>query len=400
MFISEIDNNSKSLSQFALFNLGFRPFFLGASIFSIISVLLWMGIFVWQIPLQIKGINVYQWHAHEMIYGYSVAVIAGFLLTAVKNWTGKQTLHGFWLLGLFIFWLTARVLFLFGTSFIFIAAIFDMLFMLCLIIAIAYPMYKSKQWKQTGILAKLILLAVGNYLFYLGAINNTEQEIYWGNYGGLLLIIGLILTLGRRVIPFFIERGVTYPVQLVNYKLIDRISLILFVIFFVSFLFIDDKQFYSYSALALFIVTTFRLIGWHTAGIWDNPLLWILFIAVVFIDIGFLLIAASDLINIPIRLAIHAFSYGGIGIITLGMMSRVSLGHTGRNVQVTPAGIPTSFILLIMGATCRVLLPIIDMNHYLVWIIISQILWAVAFLIFAIVFIPILTKPRVDRQFG
>ncbi|MFB3100245.1 MAG: NnrS family protein, partial [Gammaproteobacteria bacterium] len=332
-----IEKNSMPSSKFALFNLGFRPFFLGASIFSVVSVFLWMGVFVFQLPLQFKEINMYQWHAHEMVYGYSVAVIAGFLLTAVKNWTGEQTLYGPGLCGLFLLWVVARILFLFGTSFIFIAAFFDMLFMLCLIAAIAYPIVKTRQWRQTGILAKLILLTLGNGLFYLGAAGLIEQGIYWGIYGGLLLIIGLILTLGRRVIPFFIEGGVGYPVHLVNYKWIDRLSLVLLLAFFIFFVFIGNRQISATISLALFLITTIRLFGWHTPGIWKKPLLWSLFISFIFIDIGFLLFAVSDLLNQPIMLAFHAFSYGGIGIVTLAMMSRVSLGHTGRNIQSPPA---------------------------------------------------------------
>lgn len=395
-----VEKNPMPSPDFALFNLGFRPFFLGASIFSVVSVFLWMGVFVFQLPLQFKEINMYQWHAHEMVYGYSVAVIAGFLLTAVKNWTGEQTLYGPGLCGLFLLWAIARILFLFGTSFIFIAAFFDMLFMLCLIAAIAYPIVKTRQWRQTGILAKLILLTLGNGLFYLGAAGLIEQGIYWGIYGGLLLIIGLILTLGRRVVPFFIEGGVGYPVQLVNHKWIDRSSLVLLLAFFISFVFIGNRQISAYISLALFFITTIRLFGWHTPGIWKKPLLWSLFISFIFIDIGFLLFAVSDLLNQPIMLAFHAFSYGGIGIMTLGMMSRVSLGHTGRDIHSPPAVLTLSFVLLVLGGLCRVLLPIIDMNHYVTWILLSQIFWSVAYLIFVIAYARILIKPRIDGQFG
>lgn len=395
-----VEKNPMPSPDFALFNLGFRPFFLGASIFSVVSVFLWMGVFVFQLPLQFKEINMYQWHAHEMVYGYSVAVIAGFLLTAVKNWTGEQTLYGPGLCGLFLLWAIARILFLFGTSFIFIAAFFDMLFMLCLIAAIAYPIVKTRQWRQTGILAKLILLTLGNGLFYLGAAGLIEQGIYWGIYGGLLLIIALILTLGRRVVPFFIEGGVGYPVQLVNHKWIDRSSLVLLLAFFISFVFIGNRQISAYISLALFFITTIRLFGWHTPGIWKKPLLWSLFISFIFIDIGFLLFAVSDLLNQPIMLAFHAFSYGGIGIMTLGMMSRVSLGHTGRDIHSPPAVLTLSFVLLVLGGLCRVLLPIIDMNHYVTWILLSQIFWSVAYLIFVIAYARILIKPRIDGQFG
>jgi uncharacterized protein involved in response to NO len=395
-----IEKHPTSSSSLALFNLGFRPFFLGASIFSVVSILLWMCIYVFQLPLQFVEINMTQWHAHEMIYGYSLAVISGFLLTAVKNWTGEQTPHGPWLFGLFLLWVIARILFLFGTSLIFIAALFDMLFMLSLIFAIASPIIKVRQWRQLAILSKIILLTIGNGLFYLGAAGLLEQGIYWGIYGGLLMIIALILTLGRRVIPMFIERGVGYPVQLVNHKWIDRSSLVLLLAFFIIFVFVGNKQISAIISLALFFITTIRLFGWHTPGIWKKPLLWSLFIAFIFIDVGFLLFAVSDLLNIPTMLAFHAFSYGGIGIVTLGMMSRVSLGHTGRDIQSPPKAITLSFILLVVGGVCRVFLPIFDMDHYVTWILLSQIFWAVAYLIFVISYAHILIKPRIDGQFG
>lgn len=342
----------------------------------------------------------FQWHAHEMIYGYSIAVISGFLLTAVKNWTGKQTLYGPGLFMLFMLWVMARISFLFGTSFIFIATLFDMLFMICLISAITYPIIKARQWGQLGIISKLILLAIGNGLFYLGTAGIIDQGVYWGIYTGLFLIIGLIMTLGRRVIPFFIERGVGYPVQIVNYKWIDRLSLILFLAFFIFYVFIGNTQISIYISWSLFFITTIRLFGWHTKGIWKKPLLWSLFIAFIFIDIGFLLFAMSDLFKLPVSLAFHAFSYGGIGIMTLGMMSRVSLGHTGRNIDSPPSGLSVSFILLMLGGISRIFLPMLDMDHYVAWIIFSQVLWAVAHLIFVFAYAQILIKPRIDGQFG
>ena len=129
----------------ALFNLGFRIFFLAAGIFSIISIFMWSAIFHFQLPLTLEEISVFQWHSHEMIYGYSVAVIAGFLLTAVKNWTGVQTIYAKPLILLFSLWAAARLLFLFGTSYLFIAGIFDVLFLVFLVFAVSYPIIKVKQ---------------------------------------------------------------------------------------------------------------------------------------------------------------------------------------------------------------------------------------------------------------
>ncbi len=184
------------LAKIALLNLGFRPFFLGAAVFSVISIAAWMGIYIFGLPLSV-GISYTQWHAHEMIYGFGVAVIAGFLLTAVKNWTGIPTLHGLGLLALFTLWALARILFILGTPFILIAAIFDLSFILFLTGAVVYPIVKAKQFKkQFGIIGKLVFLTVGNIFFYLGVIGFVEQGMFLSLYGGLYMIIGLMVLRG------------------------------------------------------------------------------------------------------------------------------------------------------------------------------------------------------------
>ena len=384
----------------ALFNLGFRPFFLGAGIFAILAIALWMGVYLFQLPLPITRISYFQWHAHEMIYGFSLAVIAGFLLTAVKNWTGVQTVHGFSLLALFALWALPRILFLFGTRFMVIASLLDLLFLIALTVAVTYPVIKVKQWRQIGIVAKLAMFMVTSGFFYLGITGVLEQGVYWSLYGGLYLIIGLILTMGRRVIPFFVEVGVGYPVKLFNAKWIDGSSLALYLAFFIVAVFMHEPRLLALLAAGLFVILSIRLIGWHTVGIWKKPLLWSLFIALFFIDLGFLLVALSGFLNLSAMPVIHAFSYGGIGLMTLSMMTRVSLGHTGRNVQEPPRAMTLAFGAMMVGTVVRVFLPLIDPAHYPIWIGLSQLLWIIAFAIFIILYAPILIKPRIDGQFG
>ncbi|MCG8325219.1 MAG: NnrS family protein, partial [Thiotrichales bacterium] len=255
-----------------LFNLGFRPFFLGAGVFSILTTLLWMAVYSFGLKLPLVSITMLQWHAHEMIYGYTYAVIAGFLLTAVVNWTGEQTLHGTGLLLLFLCWCSSRLLWLTGTTFIDLALVLDLLFSACLVVALAIPVFRARNWKQIGILSKLLLLGVGNACFYLGLHGHLDNGIHISLYGGLYIIIGLMLTIGRRVIPFFIERGVGYEVSLYKSKWIDVSSLILFLLFFISDLFLQTDKFSEILCLLLFIIITVRLIGWHTPGIWKKPL--------------------------------------------------------------------------------------------------------------------------------
>ncbi len=395
-----MSQSNKLLSNYAVFNLGFRLFFLGAAIYSIVVIIFWMGIYTFNLSLPMQGLSPFQWHAHEMIYGYSVAVIAGFLLTAVKNWTGIQTVNGLPLAAIFCLWLVARILFLFGSTFINFAAFFDILFIFSIIVAVAYPIIQVRNWKQLGILSKLVLLAVFNSFFYLGYAGILEQGLYWGIYGGLYLVIGLILTLGGRVIPFFIKGGVGYEVNLYNPKWITILGLIIFLVFFVSDLFLLNETITGIAAMALFFVYMIRLIGWYTSGIWKKPLLWSLYIAMLFINVGFLLFALSVYTDISRFIAIHALAYGGIGIITLGMMARVALGHTGRNINEPPMTVTYLLFAIISGSFIRVFLPMILPEFYQYWIIAAQALWIIAFSLFVKVYVPMLVSVREDGQFG
>lgn len=388
------------MPNIAFLNLGFRPFFLGAALFAIVAMLFWMGVYVFHQPLPITGISIFQWHAHEMIHGFAMAVIAGFLLTAVRNWTGVQTLYGFALLGLLTLWLLPRVLFLFGTPWLFVAGFFDLLFALCLIGSMVYPIVKVKQWKQLGIIVILVLLAATNGFFYLGAAGLMDRGVFIGIYGGLFLIVGLILLIGRRVVPFFIEVGVGYPVKLFNSKWLDWSIIVLFGAFLLAEVLVDNQGMAALTAMGLFVANSTRLVGWHTRGIWKKPLLWSLFISLIFINLGFFLLALSAFLDLPRIAVIHAFSVGGIGVITLSMMARVTLGHTGRKVQEPPKTVAIALIVLIISALIRITTPLVAGSHYVVWVGASQVLWIAAFLIFIITYFPMLIRPRVDGQFG
>lgn len=388
------------ISKIALLNLGFRPFFLGAAIFAIVSMTFWMGVYVFHHPLPITGISIFQWHAHEMIHGFAMAVIAGFLLTAVKNWTSVQTLYGFFLLGIFTLWLLARILFLFGTPLIFLAGFFDLLFALCLMGSIINPIVKVKQWKQLGIIVVLVLLAAANGCFYLGAAGVMDRGIFIGIYGGLFLIVGLILLISRRVVPFFVEFGVGYPVKLFNSKWLDLSIIVLFGAFLLAEILVENRWMAALAAMGLFVANSARLVGWHTSGIWKKPLLWSLFVSLIFINLGFFLLALSAFLDLPRIAVIHTFGVGGIGVIILSMMARVTLGHTGRNVQEPPKTVAIALVVLIIGAIVRIATPLVAGSHYVIWVAASQILWIVAFLIFIVTYLPMLTRPRVDGQFG
>lgn len=397
-------NKPEQVKSFALFNLGFRPFFLGAAIFAVLSIASWLAIYTAHSVIQINGILPSQWHAHEMLYGYGMAVVAGFLLTAVKNWTGVQTPHGKPLLALFALWAVARVLFLFGTSLLVWAALADLLFGLLLAVAIALPIIKARQWQQLGIVTKVLLLWAGNLVFYLGCFKLLDNGMLYAINGAVFLFISLILMIGRRVIPFFIERGVahlvTSKIVLKQYKWLDISILILFVALFINEIFVHIAAVSSLLALALFALNGFRLFNWHTPALWRVPLLWSLYVSSWLINFGFLLYGLQAQLGIPTVLTLHLFTIGGVGLMTIGMMSRVALGHTGRDIKKASPWLNAAFILIATSAIFRVVLPLFAMANYTSWVAISALLWITGFTIFLVAYAPILCKPRVDGTYG
>ncbi len=391
---------AKTLSSQPLFNLGFRPFFAGAAMLAWLSIAAWLWLLSQPQLLTFHHISLFNWHAHQMIYGYSLAVITGFLLTAVRNWTGLDTPSGGKLALLFLLWSLSRIFWFAGDRFLLLCAALDLSFIVLVCLAIASPIVRRKQWRQMAVLSKLVLLGLGNALFYLAALGYVEQGLHLALYGGLYLVIGLILTIGRRVIPFFIERGVDAPVTLYNARWLDISSMLLFLVFFVSELFLHTSWLTSLSSGALFVITSLRIKGWFTPQILTRPLLWSLLLALVFIDLGFLLFALRDWLNLSPYIPVHAFAVGGIGTITLSMMSRVSIGHTGRNLKQPPALLPALLALLAGSAVVRVVLPVFFAGQYELWLQVSGVMWCLAFFGFCAIFIPMLRSPRPDGKPG
>ena len=382
----------------ALWLRGFRPFFLGASVFAILAMVNWLLVYRFGLHLDLSGLSIFQWHAHEMLYGFAMAVIAGFLLTAAWNWTGQKTASGAGLALIFIFWVVARVLMANGTRFLVYAAAADFLFMLGLGIAVGRPIIAARQKRQAMVLLIIALLAAANLLFYLGVAGQVDNGAFLGIHGGLYLVLGMVLFMGRRVIPFFTKGGVDYPVEMQNARWNDIATSILFPAFLISEVFFPGHVAGALLAAGLFLSNSLRVNGWHTLGVWQKPLLWGLFASFMMINLGFLLRAMMAVTTIPEYLPVHAFAVGGIGIITMSMMARVTLGHTGRNVHHAPP--ITAFLLgaMVVTTTLRIFFPLMDPGHYQLWITISGIMWILSFSLFSVIFIPMLLRQRVDAK--
>ena len=399
-----------------ILNLSFRIFFSAAALFAVVKMLLWAFVFTGHTDIDAQVLTPLYWHGHEMVYGYALAVVAGFLLTAVKTWTGVMMPHGYKLLGIFVCWLLARLSWLgFGLgitligdsiSWLYIAAIFDVVFVASMAYVICRAVWQVKQYKQMGILAKLALLTFGNGLCYWGIINADMNTTKIGIYFGFYLIIGLVLTIGRRVVPFFIERGLSMgmensePIKLRNSKTQDIASLVFFFAFFISDIFYPNKYLLTVTALGVAVINIVRLIGWYHHGIWQKPLLWSLYLAFLGMCLSFLLYALQPWLGYPHSIAMHGLAIAGVGMMTLAMMTRVSLGHTGRSIHQPPKTVRVMYGLMVLVFISRVLLPLVDMSHYLVWIMMAQSAWIACFVLFCISYLPMLARPRPDGLFG
>ena len=378
-----------------LFEAGFRPFFLGAMIYGALAMAAWMAEFVFGLSLPGAVLYGSLWHAHEMVYGYGAAVVAGFLLTAARNWTGLPTANGGALAALFALWVAARLAFAFMPASP-VAPVLDALFNLALFVAVAQPIVRVRQWRQLGILTKLLLIGLGNTVFYLGAAGVLENGMRLAVHGGVYVLIGLILTMARRLIPFFTERGVGAPVTLRNAAWLDGACLASYLAWFVLVLFTSETRIAALFALLLTALHALRLGFWWTPLVLARPLLWSLHLSYACMVLAFALAAAAGFGWLAPSLALHMFALGGIGLVTISMMARVSLGHTGRNVHAAPAGLTWVFAL---GGACivtRVLLPLALPGHYLVLVVVAQALWIACFGLLTWMYAPILLAPRVD----
>ncbi|MFT5171638.1 MAG: hypothetical protein ACI9BD_001416 [Candidatus Marinamargulisbacteria bacterium] len=380
----------------ALFSDGFRPFFLGAGIYAVLSVFLWMGAYAFSWNIRPNHLPAVFWHGHEMIFGYTLAGIAGFLLAAVQTWTKFETIKGFPLFLLTIPWVVSRILMFTEWAPLRVPLILDTLFILALLSVLAYPIVKAKQWKNFGLVINLLFLAGCNIVFYLGAAGILPDGIRIGLQSGLYMVIAFVMLIGARIIPLLTEKGVDYPVRLKNWPLINHASLFFFIGFFVFDVWDTRSLITAIFAAVLALVLSIRLLGWYTHGIWKNPLLWILYMTYASIVLGFTLKVLSYTNGIGTHLVTHAFGYGAIGLSTLGIMSRLSWAHTGRNIRSLPKIIRWLFLALAMGLIFRVFAPLFLPNQYHLFILGSQLAWLFAFSGFIFAYAPIFFAPRID----
>jgi uncharacterized protein involved in response to NO len=360
-------------------------------------MVLWNSIYTGKLSLA----NYYApnlWHAHEMLAGYSVAVIAGFLLTAVKNWTSKATLTGDALAGLCLLWLYGRILpFYEGLLPDGLIAFVDFAFLPVLAYHISKPILQTKYYQGLVFVGILLILSVANALVHIEQLGGAHSA-WQGLQLMVATIIVLILIIAGRVLPFFTEHGLT-GVLIIRNPLADKVAIGSAVLLFVLQLMDVTGTSLAIVAASAAIANGYRVLGWFVQKVYYVPLLWVLYSGYCWIIIGFILMSLSAYNLVPAALAMHALTLGGIGLLTLGMMARVSLGHTGYALKAANA-IVLAFALLNIAALIRVFLPIIFPQWYDSLIYFTTLTWLAAFSLFVFIYTPILTSPRIDGLDG
>lgn len=383
-----------------LLALGFRPFYLVAAIFAVAAVPLWVLSFLGETQTgnYLHGLT---WHSHEMIFGFAPAVIAGFLLTAVRNWTGQPTPTGTPLAGLVILWLVARVLMLSGPANI--AAVIDILFLPTLGVAVAIPILRSRNTRNYKVLAVLAVLTLTNVLYHLANLNLIPTGFARVSMTAALDVIAILIAIvGGRVIPAFIGNAVkdSNPRRSVSVEIVSVGAL-------VAILIIGVMAPWAPVSIgvwfALFVVAALgqgvRLLLWQPFRSRGKPLLWMLPAAYAWLPVSLLLRALELQSIVPSGAAIHAFTVGVIASLMIAMMTRSALGHSGRPLVAGPAEIG-AFVLLQLSAVVRVLAASVLPGAYREAMIVAGVLWMLAFVVFLIRYWPILTRPRIDGKPG
>ncbi|MEH6652129.1 MAG: NnrS family protein [Motiliproteus sp.] len=384
---------------FSLFALGFRPFFMLGAGLSIVLISSWLLYLLGYISLA-DHFAPLQWHAHEMIFGYAAAIITGFLLAAVRNWTSMETPTGTPLIVLTLIWLAGRLVCTLPLGLPpLLITITDLLFLPAVMLALAGPLIKARKFRNMAFLLILAMLELANLLMHLDALGlqNTGSQ---GVNLGFGLIILVIVVMGGRVIPMF-TRTPLPGMKLRQWPWVEFCAVTGVVLLLLAELVGGDLLTLPLAILSLLVgaIHLLRLAGWYDSRIWQRPIIWVLHIAYGSIGIGFCLKGAALLGWVPASSAIHAFAYGGIGLITLGMMSRVSLGHTGRMLEL-PKLTVLGIKLLGVGTLVRIAATLVPGQMGTALLVASAILWVLAFSAFLRDYAPMLIRPRIDGRPG
>jgi uncharacterized protein involved in response to NO len=372
---------------------GFRPFFLLGSVYAGLAVLVWLPVFYGELTLT-SAFTPRDWHVHEMLYGYLPAVITGFLFTAIPNWTGRLLFQGRPLLALVVVWIAGRLSVTFSTETGWLVAmLIDASFLSLVAAAVAREILAGRNWRNLNVVIMVLLLLAGNVAFHLEAHFHGAAEA--GIRIGIAVVVLLISLIGGRIIPSFTRNWLVReaPGRLpVPFGRFDMMVVAISALALLSWIF-DANSFLAGAALSLTgLLHLVRLGRWAGDRTWRERLLLILHVGYAFVPLGFLLNAGSAFGLIPAGAGIHAWMVGAAGIMTLAVMSRATLGHTGQRLTAS-AATQLIYAAIIVAALARIWAAV-EPSHYGPMLHLAAFAWAAAFLGFSITFGRLLAGQR------
>lgn len=386
----------------ALFSAGFRPFFLAAALWAVVAVPIWLMAYATGIapPSVLPPII---WHAHEMIFGFATAVVAGFLLTAIPNWTGEMPLQGWPLAMLVSLWLIGRIAVLLSAEIgSLVAALADLSFPAVFIAAVAREIVAGRNWRNLPMLAALSLLAIANLLVHLDALGLAGTAAL-GNRIGIGTLLMLIALMGGRLVPSFTRNwlvknrpDVAPPARAGTF---DLVALVVTGMGLAAWIFAPDTPIASWAELAAGIAAGLRLSRWRGARVAREPLVLILHIGYGWLAFGLLCLGLNGFFQfLPQTTALHALTVGSIGTMTLAVMTRASLSHTGLPSSAGPAT-KVIYLLITSAAVLRLVAPLTGAQTMLT-LSLAGAAWCASFGLFVLFYGGPLTHPRVNDGGG
>lgn len=380
----------------AILGYGFRPFFLGGAIFAAFAMAVWIGAIsgVWNIP---SAYGAVEWHAHELLWGYVPAVIAGFLLTAIPNWTGRLPVVGKPLAILWLIWFAGRVAMFVSVHLpVTVAAAIDLTFLVALSFAVARELVAGRNWHNLKVLAVVAVLMIGNIVFHMQAITGEAASSGVGARIGVAAAILLIAIIGGRIIPSFTRNWLARrgPGRLpAQFDRADQVVLVATALALATWTAWPESITSGILGSLAGLLNAYRLLRWAGWRTFAEPLVTILHAGYVFVPIGFIMTAASSLWPdvMPRAASQHAWMGGAIAIMTLAVMTRASLGHSGRPLTADNR-ISTIYALAITAVVSRVASGVLPSVPWLLEI--AGVAWILAFTGFVIVYAPLLAVRR------
>jgi len=395
----QVLDRRKAMAIVPLLRLAFRPFFLGGCGLALLAIPLWLAALHGSLGDWQPAGGWLAWHRHELLFGFGLAIIAGFLLTAVQTWTGQPGISGKPLAALAALWLGARVAWLVNAPWP-VLVVLELAFPLVVAVLMGVTLWRVRQKRNYPIVLLLLLLTVVDAVAVYGLVQGNDGWQRQGVLGGIWLVAAMMVMIGGRVIPFFTQRGLGRVDAVAPWPWLDWLLLAGSAL--IALLYITGPALLPNVGVGvLFAVLTLghavRLWRWHDRGLWQVPLLWSLHVAYAWMALACLGMALWHLgVAINPSLAVHSLTVGAIGGLILAMVTRVSLGHTGRPLQ-PPAGMTLAFVLLNLGGLSRVLVvqwfPLQGL-----WL--AGLCWTLAFALYAWRYAPMLMRARVDGHPG